>query len=99
VVNKNLVFLFPTRAFNGIEDLADTIMNHANCHSSTVNLSTKDNFDFAQPEPVYNYTDIIKPNLVANSHVRLLTSLQFLSYAGYHRFDYPLYKPVEQSFI
>jgi len=27
-----------------------------------VNLSTKDNINFAQPEPIYVYTDIIKPN-------------------------------------
>jgi len=31
--------------------------------------------------------------------VRLLTSLHFPSNTGYHRFDYPFYKPVEQSFI
>jgi len=31
--------------------------------------------------------------------VRLLTTLHFPSNTGYHRFDYPLYKPVEQSFI
>ena len=64
-----------------------------------MNVSTKDNFNFAQPEPVYGYTDIIKPNLVGDSYVRLLTSLHFPSTTGYHRFDYPLYKPVVQSFI
>ena len=31
--------------------------------------------------------------------MRLLTSLHFPSAKGYHRFDYPLYKPVEQSYI
>jgi len=31
--------------------------------------------------------------------VRLLTSLHIPSDTGYHRFEYPLYKPVEQSFI
>ena len=31
--------------------------------------------------------------------MRLLTTLHFPSNTGYHRFDYPLYKPVEQSFI
>jgi len=30
--------------------------------------------------------------------VRPLTSLNFLSNTVYRRFDYPLYKPVEQSF-
>ena len=63
-------------------------------------LSTKkNNFSFAQPEPVYFYTDLIKPNLVGDSYVRLLTSLHFPLDTGHHRFDYPLYKPVEQSFI
>jgi len=60
MVKENLVFKFPARVFNGIEDLAETIMNSSNCRSSTVNLSTKDNFNFAQPEPVYIYTDIMK---------------------------------------
>jgi len=64
-----------------------------------VNLSTKDIYNFAQREPVYIYMDIIKPNLVGDCYVRLLTSLHFLSNTGYHRIYYPLYKPVEQSFI
>jgi len=69
IIDENLVSFFPARVYNGIDDLADTIMNPANCHSSTVNLSTKDNFNFTQPEPVYIYTDIIKPNLVGDSYV------------------------------
>ena len=99
MVNKNLVSYFSGRVYNGIHDSVETIMNPANCRSSTVNLSTKDNFNFAQPEPLYIYTDIIKSNLVVDSYVQLLTSLHFPSNTGYHRFDYPLYKPVEQSFI
>ena len=31
--------------------------------------------------------------------MRLLTSLHFPLDTGYHRFEEPLYKPVEQSFI
>ena len=31
--------------------------------------------------------------------MRLLTPLHLPSEKGYHRFDYPLFKPVEQSFI
>jgi len=31
--------------------------------------------------------------------VRLLTFPHFPSAKGYHRIDYPLYKPVEQSYI
>ena len=65
-------------------------MYSANCHSSRVNVSVKDNSDFASPEPVYVYTDIIKRNLVGDSYVKLLTTLHFPSTTGYHRFNYPL---------
>ena len=74
-------------------------MNPAICHSSTVILTTKDNLNFTQPEPVCIYTDIIKPNLVGDTYVRLLTFLHFPSDKGYHTIDYPLYNSVEQSFI
>jgi len=88
-LTKNLVYHFCARVYNGIEDLAEPITNPANCHSSTVNLSTKDKFNFTQPEPVYIYTDIIKPNSVGVTYVRLLTSLHFPSNMGYHRYHYP----------
>jgi len=42
MVNENLVY-FPERVYNGIEELAEIIMNDANYRSSTVNLSTKYN--------------------------------------------------------
>ena len=74
-------------------------MTPSNCRSSRLTLTVKDNFDFALPEPVYVYTDFIKPNLVGDSYVRLLTSLHFASATGYHRFRYQFYKSVEQSFI
>jgi len=74
-------------------------MNSANCRSSTVNLITKENFIFAQPEPVYIYTDINKPNFIGDSYMRLQTSLQFPSNTGYHIFDYTLNKLLEQSCI
>ena len=74
-------------------------MNPTNCHSSRVNVSIKDNSDFVLPEPVYVHTDIIKPNLFGDSYVRLLTTLQFPSTKGYHKLNYPLYIPIEQSFI
>ena len=79
MIDENLVSYFPDRVYeyNGIDDLPETIVNPAICHSSTVNLSTKDNFNFTQPEPVCIYTDTIKPNLVGDSHVRLLASLHF----------------------
>ena len=55
---------FPNRIYNELEDLAETIMNPCNCHSSRVNVSVKDNSDFASTVPVYVYTDIIKKILL-----------------------------------
>ena len=99
MINENFVSYFPARPYNGIEDLAETIMNLANCRTSLVMIPTKDNLYFTQPETVYVYTDIIEPNLVGDTYVRVLTSLQFPSDKGFHRFDYPMYKPVEHLFI
>jgi hypothetical protein len=45
------------------------------------------------------YTDIIKPNFVGDSYVKLLTTLHLPSSTGYHRFHFPLQRTVEQSFI
>jgi len=53
MVNEHLVSYFPARIYDDINDSAETIINPANCRSSTVNISTKDNFNFAQPEPIY----------------------------------------------
>jgi len=98
-IDNHIVFHFPTRIYNGLEDLAETILNPANWHTSRIPVSLKENPDFTTPEPVYVYTDIIKANLVGDSYVKLLTTLHFPSSTGYHRFDFPLYRPVEQSFI
>jgi len=98
-VEENVVSHFPVRAYNGLEDLVSTILDPTNCRSSKVTLTVRDNYDFVAPEPVYIYTDIIKPNLVGDSYVRLLRTLHFPTKTGNHRFDYPLYRPVEQSFI
>jgi len=89
MVNENLVSHFAARTYDDINDFAETIINPANCRPSTVNFPNKDNFNVAQPEPVYVYTDIIKRNLVGVHYVRLLTVLHFSSNRGYHRFDYP----------
>ena len=85
--------------YDTINDLAKIIMNPTNCRSSAVSLPAEDNSGFTTHEPVYGYTDVIEPNLVGDSYVRLLTTLQFPSKTGYHRFDYALYRHVEQSFI
>jgi len=69
MVNVNLLSHFLARVYNCINYLTETIMNSAHCHSSTVNLFTKDNFNFTQPQPVYIYTDIVKPNLVGDYYV------------------------------
>ena len=45
-------------------------------------LSAKDNLKFAQPETVYVYTDIFKPDLFGDPYVRLLTSLHFPADTG-----------------
>jgi hypothetical protein len=73
-------------------------MNSVNCHSSTVNVSVKDNSDFAFSDPVCVFAGIIKPNFWGDFYVRHLTTLHFPSATGY-RFNYPLYRPIEQSFI
>ena len=65
MVKENLVNIFH-RVHDSIDDLPETIMNPANCRSSTVKHSIKDNNNFARPEPVCVYTDIIKPNLVGD---------------------------------
>jgi hypothetical protein len=75
MVKETFVSNFQSRAYDNINDIAETIMNPANCLSSTVKHSIKDNINFAHPEPVYVYTDIIKPNLVGDPYVRLLNSL------------------------
>ena len=98
-VDDDVVSYFPACVYDGIEDLAKTIMNPGNCRTSRVTLFAKDTFNFALPEPVYIYRDIIKPNLIGDSYVWLLTTLHFQSNTGYHRFNYPLYRPVDQSFI
>jgi hypothetical protein len=59
--------------YKGLEDLAEKIMTPANCRSSRVTLSIKDNSDFAVPEAVYVYMDVFKPNLVEDTYVRILT--------------------------
>jgi len=82
MVNENVVSYFPARVLNDTDDVVQTIMNPANFRSSTVNPSTKDNFNFAQPEPVYIHTNIMKLNLVGNCYVRLLTSLHLPSDTG-----------------
>jgi len=97
-IDNHIIFHFPARIYNGVEDLAETIMNPANCHTSRITVSLKDNPDFTIPEPVYVYTDI-KPNLVGDPYIKLLTTVRFPSSIGYHRFDFPLYRAVEQSFI
>ena len=94
-----MVSHLPVKVYKGVEDLVETIMTPANCHSSRVTLAAEDNFDFTLPEPVYVYTDIMRLNLVGDSYVRLLTSLHLLAATGYHRFNYPMHRPVEQSFI
>jgi hypothetical protein len=96
VIDNQLVSHFPARVYNGLDGLTETILDPANCRTSKVTVSLKDSPDVTAPEPVFVFTDIIKPNLVGDSYVRLLTTLHFPSSTGYHTFDFPLYRPVEQ---
>ena len=82
-IDNHIVSHFPVRIYNGLEDLAETIMNPANCRTSRITVSLKDNADFTTPLPVYVYTDIIEPNLVGDSYVKLLTTLHFPSSTRY----------------
>jgi len=91
IFKLNLVSDFPSHAYGRIDDLKETIMNPANCPSSIVKHSIKQNINFAHPETIYVYTDIIKPNLVGDAFMRLLSPLLFTTAKGYHRFDYSLY--------
>ena len=81
--------------------ISENVVSHfpVKVYKSVEDLVAKDNFDFTLPEPVYVYTDIIRPNLVGDSYVRLLTSLHFPSVTRYHRFNYPMNRPVAQYFI
>ena len=98
-IRDNVVSHFPNRVYNGLEHLAEKIMNPANCHSNKVTMPMKDNNSFALTETVYAYADIVKPNFVGDSYVKRLTILHIPSSTGYHRFSHPLYRPIEQSFI
>jgi hypothetical protein len=98
-IDERVFSHFPTRVYHGVEDLSKTIMAPANCRGTRVSLPDFHNTDFTVSEPIYVYTDIIKPNLVGDSYVRLLTPLHFTSPTWIHRFDYHLYRPVEQSYI
>jgi len=62
-------------------------------------MSVKGNSDFATLEHVYVHTDIIKQNFVGDSYVILFTSLHSPSTTGYHSLNFPMYRPVEHSFI
>ena len=78
---------FPARVYNGLEDLAETIMKPTNCDTSKITVSVKDDPDFTTLKPVYVYTDFIKPNLAGDSYVKRLRTLHFPLSTGYHKFD------------
>ena len=81
-IDENKLCYCPARVYDWIEDLAKTIMYPANCHTSNMILLAKGNFNFALPKPVYIYTDIIKPDLVGDCYMRLLTTLHLTSNTG-----------------
>ena len=91
-IRENVVCHFPIRVFNALQNLSETIMSPAICHSSRVNVLVKYNSDFAF------YTDIIK-KIVGDSYFRILTTIHFPSTTGYHRFNYSQYRPIQQFLI
>jgi len=69
-IDNHIVSHFLARIYKGLEELAETIMNSANCHTFRITVSLKDNPHFTTQEAVYVYTDI-KPNLVGDSFSRV----------------------------
>ena len=59
----------------------------------------RDEDDIDTIQPVFIYTDIIKPVLVGDTFVRRLRVIQFPSRTGHHIFDPPYYMPVEKTRI
>ena len=55
--------------YDSLDDLAKTVMNPSHCRSYAVSLPGKDNSGFTTQEPVYVYTDVIKPNLLGDSYI------------------------------
>jgi len=41
-IGNNVVLQFPARVYNGLEDLAETIMNLTNCPTSRIDILVKD---------------------------------------------------------
>jgi hypothetical protein len=66
-IGEKLVSHFPVQVYNGLEDLAKTIMTHANWRSSRIPVAETDNSNFTAPEPIFVYSDIMKANLVGDS--------------------------------
>jgi hypothetical protein len=62
-----------------------------------VNKRTVD--DIAETQPVFIYTDIIKPVLVGDTFVRRLRVIQFPNSTGHHIFQPTYYMPVEKTRI
>ena len=81
--DNKVVSHFPARMHDNLDNLAKTIMNADNCRSFAVSLPAEDNSCFTTQEPV-----------LSDSYVRHLTILHFPLKTGYHRFDYPLCRPV-----
>ena len=48
-IDDNVISYFPARIYNGLQDLATTIMNPNNCHSSKITVTTNDNSNYATP--------------------------------------------------
>jgi hypothetical protein len=58
MVKENVVSYFPSRAYDSIDELAEAIMNPANCRSSTVKHPIKTILNLLAQKP-YTFTQIL----------------------------------------
>ena len=72
---------FSARMYGILDDLAKTVMNHTNCRFPEYPCRQKITLPLLHRNR-YTYTDFIKPNLVGDSYIILLTSLHFPSKTG-----------------
>jgi hypothetical protein len=103
-LNKGTTFMFPARVYHGVEDLLKTLLNLSRFSGITPFEHITGSFVQGEKsyfrmwdeskqclQPISIYTDIIKPNLVGDSYVRLFTYTRPIRCSG--RWNNPLLKP------
>jgi len=66
-IGENVLNFFPARVYVGLVDLAEIIINLANCNSSKITVVEIDKTDFGITDALCVYADIIKPNFFGDS--------------------------------